>query len=199
MRHFAHNIGDYAAATAHLSFIEDAAYHRLLRRYYQTEKPLPADVAEVQRLAAARTKEEKAAVRAVLVEFFTLEDDGWHQKRADREIETYRSKTEAARANGTKGGRPPKPKTEPKVEPKYNPEKTNPVSEKKLTTPHSPLPIREAPTGLPPDEHQTSPPVAARGAPAMAPTHDTASVLSHLGNRLKASDETANPSQRAAP
>ena len=50
MRHFPHHIGDYAAATAHLSFMEDAAYHRLLRRYYQDEKPLPADLAAVQRL-----------------------------------------------------------------------------------------------------------------------------------------------------
>ena len=132
MRHFAHNIGDYAAATAHLTFLEDAAYHRLLRRYYQDEKPLPVDPAECQRLVGARSKEEKAAVRTVLLEFFKLEDDGWHQSRADREIEVYHSKAEAARANGTKGGRP------------ANRRKTNPVipsvQSEKLTTPHSPLP-----------------------------------------------------------
>lgn len=131
MRHFAHHIGDYAAATAHLSFVEDAAYHRLLRRYYQDEKPLPVDVAAVQRLVGARTKDERAAVDAVLREFFTLADDGWHQDRADREIETYRAKAEAARENGTKGGRPP------------NRRKTDPVipsvRTEKLTTPHEPL------------------------------------------------------------
>lgn len=132
MRHFAHNIGDYAAATAHLSFIEDAAYHRLLRRYYQDEKPLPADPAACQRLVGARTKEEKAAVRTVLVEFFTLQDDGWHQSRADREIEVYRVKAQAARDNGTKGGRPAnRQKTNPVI---------SPVQSEKLTTPHSPLP-----------------------------------------------------------
>jgi uncharacterized protein YdaU (DUF1376 family) len=132
MRHFAHNIGDYAAATAHLTFIEDAAYHRLLRRYYQDEKPLPVDPADCQRLVGARSKEEKAAVRAVLQEFFRLDDDGWHQSRADREIGTYHAKAESARNNGTKGGRP------------SNRRKTNPVSppvqSEKLTTPHSPLP-----------------------------------------------------------
>lgn len=132
MRHFAHNIGDYAAATAHLSFIEDAAYHRILRRYYQDEKPLPPDVPAVARLAGARTKEERQAVANVLAEFFTLEDDGYHQSRADREIEAYQSKAQAARENGTKGGRP------------INREKTKTVSaqvrSKKLTTPHSPLP-----------------------------------------------------------
>lgn len=132
MRHFAHNIGDYAAATAHLSFVEDAAYHRMLRRYYQQEKPLPNDVVLICRLIAARSKEERQAVDLVLTEFFTLEDDGWHQKRADRELEIYRNKTEAARLNGTKGGRPANPKI------------TNPVSDgvptEKLSTPHSPLP-----------------------------------------------------------
>lgn len=130
MRHFAHNIGDYAAATAHLSFVEDAAYHRLLRRYYQDEKPLPAALTDCQRLVGARSKDEREAVRVVLEEFFTLQADGWHQARADREIEVYRAKAEAARENGTKGGRP------------ANRKKTNPVSapvqSQKLTTPHSP-------------------------------------------------------------
>jgi uncharacterized protein YdaU (DUF1376 family) len=130
MRHFAHNIGDYAAATAHLTFVEDAAYHRLLRRYYQDERPLPVEPAACERIVGARTKEERAAVRTVLVEFFTLGDDGWHQARADREIDTYHGKVDAARANGTKGGRP------------ANRTKTNPVSvsvrTEKLTTPHSP-------------------------------------------------------------
>lgn len=136
MRHFAHNIGDYAAATAHLSFIEDAAYHRCLRRYYQDERALPGDVAQVQRLVGARTKEERQAVANVLAEFFHLEDDGYHQSRADREIETYHAKADAARANGTKGGRP------------ANRRKTNPVippvQSEKLTTPHSPLTSSEA-------------------------------------------------------
>lgn len=132
MRHFAHNIGDYAAATAHLTFLEDAAYHRLLRRYYQDERPLPVELADCQRLVGARSKEEKAAVRAILAEFFTLADDGWHQVRADREIEAYHAKAEAARANGTKGGRP------------ANRQKTNPVTpqvqSEKPTKNHSPLP-----------------------------------------------------------
>ena len=43
MNYFEHHIGDYAAATAHLSWDEDMAYSRLLRWYYQHEKPLPAE------------------------------------------------------------------------------------------------------------------------------------------------------------
>lgn len=130
MRHFAHNIGDYAAATAHLSFLEDAAYHRLLRRYYQDEKALPTALSDCQRLVGARSKDEREAVRVVLEEFFTLQADGWHQARADREIEVYRAKAEAARENGTKGGRPPNRTKTNQVSP--------PVQSEKLTTPHSP-------------------------------------------------------------
>ena len=86
MNFYQHHIGDYAAATMHLTFLEDAAYSRLIRIYYRDEKPLPADVAAVQRLAGARSKEEREAVEIILSEFFTLEDDGWHNKRCDEEI-----------------------------------------------------------------------------------------------------------------
>ncbi|MBP7526101.1 MAG: YdaU family protein [Propionivibrio sp.] len=89
MNYYEHHIGDYAEATAHLSFIEDAAYSRLIRKYYSTEKPLPADVKAVQRLVGARTKEEKKSVEVVLSEFFFLSDDGWHNARCDAEIAAY--------------------------------------------------------------------------------------------------------------
>ena len=71
MNYYEHHIGDYAEATAHLTFIEDATYSRLIRKYYATEKPLPIDVKLVQRLINARSKEEKNAVVSVLNEFFT--------------------------------------------------------------------------------------------------------------------------------
>lgn len=90
MNYYEHHIGDYAEATAHLSFIEDAAYSRMIRKYYATEKPLPADIKAVQRLIGARTKEEREAVAAVLEEFFTLDADGWHNARCDEDIARYR-------------------------------------------------------------------------------------------------------------
>jgi uncharacterized protein YdaU (DUF1376 family) len=89
MNYFELHIGDYAEATAHLTFVEDAAYIRLLRKYYATEKPLPADLKAVQRLVGARSKEEKNAVQAVLEEFFSLRDDGWHNARCDAEIAKF--------------------------------------------------------------------------------------------------------------
>ncbi|WP_019658940.1 DUF1376 domain-containing protein [Stenotrophomonas hibiscicola] len=108
MNYFELHLGDYAAATAHLSLIEDAIYSRLLRRYYLQEEALPADVKQVARLAGARSQEELEAVQAVLDEFFTLTDTGWHNKRADEEIARYKSRVEAARENGKKGGNPKK-------------------------------------------------------------------------------------------
>lgn len=99
MNHFPLHIGDYAEATAHLSFIEDAAYGRLIRKYYSTEKPLPADLQAVQRLVGARTKDEREAVQAVLEEFFKLESDGWHQPRCDLELARYFEKSNKASAS----------------------------------------------------------------------------------------------------
>jgi len=83
---YKHHIGDYDQATRHLSFVEDAAYSRLIRKYYAEEKSLPADLRMVEKLIVARTKEERTAVRTILEEFFTLEADGWHNKRCDEEI-----------------------------------------------------------------------------------------------------------------
>lgn len=99
MNYYEHHIGDYAEATAHLSFVEDAAYSRLIRKYYAQEKPLPPDVKAVQRLVGARTKEEKEAVETVLNEFFALEADGWHQTRCDMEVARYQDKQAKAKAS----------------------------------------------------------------------------------------------------
>jgi len=97
MNYYEHHLGDYAQATAHLSFVEDAAYSRLIRKYYAQEKPLPADLAATQRLVGARTKEEREAVEVVLAEFFEMRDDGWHNKRCDEEIARYRDKQNKAK------------------------------------------------------------------------------------------------------
>lgn len=97
MNYYEHHIGDFAEATAHLSFVEDAAYSRLIRKYYAQEKPLPADIKAVQRLVGARSKDEREAVESVLNEFFELQADGWHQARCDAEIARYQDKQAKAK------------------------------------------------------------------------------------------------------
>ena len=102
MNYFELHLGDYAAATAHLSMLEDAAYGRMLRIYYRTEKPLPVEVAKVCRLVRATSKPERDAVQQVLDDFFRLEADGWHQARADAEIAEFQAgepEREAKKAN----------------------------------------------------------------------------------------------------
>ena len=154
MRHFPHHIGDYAAATAHLSFVEDAAYHRLLRLYYRDEKPLPADVPACQRLVAARSKEERAAVEAMLHEFFRLEADGWHQSRADGELVSYQIRADAARENGKRSGGRPKTGGKPKVKPTDNqlglPGDTHGEPSATLTINHKPITNNQSPLSAPP-------------------------------------------------
>lgn len=99
MNYFELHIGDYDKATAHLTATEDGIYGRLLRRYYDTEAPLPADLKAVQRLVRARAKDEKEAVETMLEEFFELSTDGWHHKRCDEEIERYQAKRAKAQAS----------------------------------------------------------------------------------------------------
>lgn len=96
MRHYARHIGDWIAATAHLSEIEEAIYSRLLDQYYMREGPLPLNLDQCRRLARAQSKEARAAVEVVLKEFFSPLADGWHQKRADAEVAAYKEKSAKA-------------------------------------------------------------------------------------------------------
>lgn len=122
MNFYAHHIGDYLTATAHLSWVEDCAYRRLLDLYYSREQPIPADVVQAARLCRATTKDERKAVESVLSEFFTLTEKGWTHSRCEEEIIKAGEAAERARQNGKRGGRPPKQK------PADNPAKTQPVS-----------------------------------------------------------------------
>lgn len=104
MNYYERHLGDYARDTAHLSMLEHGAYGLLLDRYYSTEEGIPDG--QVHRLARARTRDERAAVDAVLGEFFTLREGLWINGRAEREVERAQTKIKAARENGKAGGRP---------------------------------------------------------------------------------------------
>jgi uncharacterized protein YdaU (DUF1376 family) len=93
---YEHHIGDWDSATAHLSLLEEAVYGRLIRLYYRTEKPVPADLPQACRLVRAVTKQERQAVQTVLAEFFVQGPGGWRQRRCDEEISRYREKCEKA-------------------------------------------------------------------------------------------------------
>ena len=124
MNFYKHHLGDYARDTAHLSWMEDAAYTRLLRAYYLRERPIAQE--EVMRLVRAVTRREKEAVTLVLNEFFELREDGYRNARADKEIEQYqaqastnrriaRERTVQRNVNGSSTNRAPSHKPEPRT------------------------------------------------------------------------------------
>lgn len=104
MNYYERHLGDYAKDAGHLSMLEHGAYTLLLDRYYTTEQPIPAD--QAHRVCRARTREERAAVDAVLAEFFVLVSAAYGNGRADREITKMQAKVKAAQENGRLGGRP---------------------------------------------------------------------------------------------
>jgi uncharacterized protein YdaU (DUF1376 family) len=124
---YKHHLGDYAGATAHLSWDEDMAYTRLLRVYYRKEAPIPH--VDRYRLTRAISKAQKAAVDAVLQEFFTRDGDLWRQKRCDEEIEAYQAQAATNKRiarertvgrNGNESSTNRSPVTHAEREPKQN-------------------------------------------------------------------------------
>lgn len=96
MNYYDKHIGDFIRDTVGLSMIEDGAYNRLLDQLYQTERALPLDKKEVYRMARATSGPERKAVDYVLAKFFTAEDEGFTQKRAQAQIEEYWDRAPAA-------------------------------------------------------------------------------------------------------
>jgi uncharacterized protein YdaU (DUF1376 family) len=104
MYYYQFHIGDYRAATNHLSNDEDLAYRRLLDMYYDTEKPISLDTEWVSR----RLRLASETVLSVLKDFFILQDDGWFHPKCDSIIAQYHANSAKNRENGKGGGRPKK-------------------------------------------------------------------------------------------
>ena len=106
MHYYQFHIGDYRAATAHLTNEEDLAYRRLLDMYYDTEQPIPGATEWVAR----RIRVAEEVVANVLEDMFEAQQDGtWVHKRVMSEIARYHALEQRNRINGSKGGRPKKP------------------------------------------------------------------------------------------
>jgi uncharacterized protein YdaU (DUF1376 family) len=105
MHYYQFNIGDYRAATAHLSNEEDLAYRRLLDMYYDTENQIPLDTQWV----AKRLRLDTKVVKVVLQDMFKLTETGWHHGRCESIIEQYHAMAEKNRVNGRLGGRKKNP------------------------------------------------------------------------------------------
>lgn len=105
MHYYQFNIGDYRAATMHLSNEEDLAYRRLLDMYYDTENKIPLDTQWVSKRLRLATD----VVDEVLKDMFAKHEDGWYHARCDDVIQQYHAMAEKNRANGRLGGRKKNP------------------------------------------------------------------------------------------
>lgn len=105
MHYYQFNIGDYKAATAHLTNEEDLAYRRLLDMYYDTENKIPVDTQWV----AKRLRVAVQVVDEVLKDMFIKHEDGWFHEKCDDLLQQYHAMAEKNRTNGRLGGRKKNP------------------------------------------------------------------------------------------
>lgn len=93
MNHYPHRVGDFDAATRHLSRLERAIYRDMRDRYCLTESPLDgSDFDLLARRLLCVTPEDIAALQFVLDEFFELTSDGlWVNHECDQIIAAYRA------------------------------------------------------------------------------------------------------------
>lgn len=208
MNYYKRHLGDYAAATRHLTMMEHGAYTLLLDLYYVGEKPLPSEDRAVYRLVGARSKEEREAVSQVLKEFFDLRDDGWHQGRCDAELAIAAEKAAKNRQTGKLGGRPKKTQTVSESETQTvipeNPngfyEETQTVSEnnpshKPITNNHKKQEV--ASPQFPPDTHE--PPTCDPTSPGFETVPTTPTRKGALSKRLRVLGIDAAPHYEAWP
>jgi uncharacterized protein YdaU (DUF1376 family) len=103
MNSYPRHIGDYLRDTGHLSLLEHGIYGRLLDLYYLNDGPIPGDIPGLCRKLGARSADEKAAVEAVVAEFFGRSEAGLlTNKRCDEVLAKYRAFGEAQRERALK-------------------------------------------------------------------------------------------------
>ncbi|MEI6590182.1 MAG: YdaU family protein [Verrucomicrobiota bacterium] len=116
MNFYPFHIGDYAAHTRNLSFMEDLAYRRLIDQYYLDESPLKGEPSLIARRIGM--SDFSSDVQYILETFFEKEGEFWVSKRCDGEIAKYHLKADSARnANRIKSEKITALKSELKSEP----------------------------------------------------------------------------------
>jgi uncharacterized protein YdaU (DUF1376 family) len=83
-------VGDYLRDTGHLSTAEHGGYLLALMHAWGHGGLLPRDETRLQRICKMDAK-QWAASRDTLLEFFYLTEDGYRQKRVERELERAQS------------------------------------------------------------------------------------------------------------
>lgn len=102
---------DYGEKTAHLSLAEHGAYTLLLDHYMTSGGAIAIGIANAMqaasvcyRICRAQSDDERAAVDAVVRQYFTIENDGYlHNKRADIELGKRKTLSETRASVAKKG------------------------------------------------------------------------------------------------
>jgi uncharacterized protein YdaU (DUF1376 family) len=98
-------VGDYLRDTARLSMLEHGAYNLLLDYYYAERQPLSLELEEIYRATRALRPEERRAVDKVLLRYFDKRKDGYHNLRADQELEKFSHAIEKMSEAGLRGAK----------------------------------------------------------------------------------------------
>lgn len=98
MHYYKFNISDWALATSHLTILEELVYFKLINYYYDTEQPIPADLAGV--LRRLRLSEQAETVKIILDEFFIFDANSWRHERCEQEIADYKALQNSASMAG---------------------------------------------------------------------------------------------------
>jgi uncharacterized protein YdaU (DUF1376 family) len=157
MHYYPHHIGDFNAATRHLSRLERSIYRDLIELYYETESPISIDLERVCRRIMACSPEERSAARDVLNEFFSVGPDGWTHKRCEEELAKYRRMSSGGRAGAQqRWGKPSQEHGEANappiapLSPPHDPPNGWPVGGRIATKNQEPITKNQEPKDLPP-------------------------------------------------
>jgi len=113
--------------------------------YYDTEQPLPAtDMNGLCRRVLAHSDEEKAAVEAVLSEFFERDGEVWRHARCDKEINAFKAKQESAIRAGRASAESRFNKRSRRVQRPFNASATNQNQEPEPRTKITTTPLAQA-------------------------------------------------------
>lgn len=127
-------IGDYRVDTMHLDQAQHGAYLLLLMHCWKTQEPLPKNLDACYRIASALTEDEQRNVKQVLKQFFECTKDGYENLKIREVIEEQSRKTQSARENGSKGGRPKKTQKKAKQNPEQKLNETLPITQTETQT-----------------------------------------------------------------
>lgn len=98
MNSYTFHIGDYYRDCEHLTQEQFYIYRRLLDYAYLTELPITSDIQWIINRFRL-TSDQKSVLLAILGEYFDLDEDGYHQKRVERQLARVYTKSATAKAN----------------------------------------------------------------------------------------------------